>query len=197
MSSQQHTLDASEIPKLTYREQRRADQAELRRLFPGRKRRGPTRGLKYASRRARNPEHKITVTFMDSVRRVVGENSAQFICDCSNWVEDICPLNTVNWAQMNPDKKEQLYSKILGKYNLPENVDGKPVIDSLSFQCSTLYRQWRYRLKEKHFRGKSLAQAKDSRPLTVDKDEWDWLVFEYWDSDKQKKRSKTNTDNKM
>lgn len=118
-----------------------------------------------------------------------------------------------NWAQMNPDKKEQLYSKILvrdynndkhihlsffffflmayyyvlqGKYNLPEKVDEKPVIDALSFQCSSLYRHWRYRLKEKHFRGKSLAQAKDSRPLTVDKAEWDWLVFEYWNSDKQK-----------
>lgn len=73
-----------------------------------------------------------------------------------------------------------------GKYNLPEKVDGKPVVDSLSFQCSTLYRNWRFRLKEKHFRGKSLAEAKDSRPLTVDKDEWDWLVFDYWGSDKQK-----------
>ena len=73
-----------------------------------------------------------------------------------------------------------------GKYDLPEKVDGKTVIESLSFQCSTLYRQWRFRLKEKHFRGKSLAQAKDSRPLTIDKDEWDWLVFEYWGSDKQK-----------
>ncbi|XP_074301661.1 uncharacterized protein LOC141633075 isoform X3 [Silene latifolia] len=98
---------------------------------------------------------------------------------------------------MNPEKKDQLYSKIMAKYNLPEKVDGQPVIDSLSFQCSTLYRQWRYRLKENHFRGKKLAQAKDSRPLTLDKDEWDWLVFEYWGSDKQKKRSKTNTDNKM
>ncbi|XP_074267013.1 uncharacterized protein LOC141590314 [Silene latifolia] len=197
MSSEEHIQQASELPKLTYREKRRLDQAELRSLFPNRKRRGPTRGLKYASKRARNPEEKITVTFMDSVRRVVGDKAAEFISDCSNWVEEFCPLNTVNWAQMNPDKKKLLYSKIFGKYNLPETVDDKPVVDSLSFQCSTLYRHWRFRLKERYFRGKTLAQAKDSRPLTVDKEEWDWLVFEYWGSDKQKERSKTNTTNKL
>ncbi|XP_074302669.1 uncharacterized protein LOC141634360 isoform X2 [Silene latifolia] len=76
MTSEQHILQESEVPKLTYREQRRLDQAELRSKFPNRKR---------------------------------------------------------NWAQMNPEKKEQLYSKIMGKYNVPETVDGKPVIDSLSF----------------------------------------------------------------
>lgn len=94
-SSHQDSAARSEVPKLTYREQRRLDQAELVRKYPHRKRRGPTRGLKYASRRTRNPEEKVSVTFMDSVRRVVGEKAGEFICDCSNWVEDICPLNTL------------------------------------------------------------------------------------------------------
>uniref|UniRef100_A0A803KWD6 Uncharacterized protein n=1 Tax=Chenopodium quinoa TaxID=63459 RepID=A0A803KWD6_CHEQI len=100
-------------PRLTYREKRRIDQAELRQKFPDRKRRGPTRGLKYASKRARNPEENITLTFMDELRRVVGEKANEFICDCSNWVEEFCPLNALNWAKMDPDAKKSLYDKIL------------------------------------------------------------------------------------
>ncbi|XP_021759569.1 uncharacterized protein LOC110724447 isoform X3 [Chenopodium quinoa] len=164
-------------PRLTYREKRRIDQAELRQKFPDRKRRGPTRGLKYASKRARNPEENITLTFMDELRRVVGEKANEFICDCSNWVEEFCPLNALNWAKMDPDAKKSLYDKIL--------IGGSDATDALSFQCSILYRHWRFRLKEKYYRGKTKAEARDNRPSTIDPIQWDWLVYEYWSSPKQ------------
>ncbi|XP_021864954.2 uncharacterized protein [Spinacia oleracea] len=180
--SQPEIEQETEPLKLTYRQQRRLDQAALRLKFPGRKRRGPTRGIKYAPK-GMNSEEKVTVTFLDELRRVVGEKANEFICDCSNWVEEFCPLNSVNWAKMDPDQKQRLYDKILGKYNLPEKVGGANVVEALSFQCSILYRHWRFRLKEAHYRGKTKAQARANKPPTVDKEAW--------------RISKINTENKL
>uniref|UniRef100_A0A803N9A3 DUF4218 domain-containing protein n=1 Tax=Chenopodium quinoa TaxID=63459 RepID=A0A803N9A3_CHEQI len=100
-------------PRLTYREQRRIDQAELGKKYPDRKRRGLTRGLKYASKRTKNLDEKIIITFMDELRPVVGEKANEFICDCSNWVEEFCPLDALNWAKMDSSAKQSLYDKIL------------------------------------------------------------------------------------
>ncbi|KAL2903632.1 hypothetical protein RDABS01_002342 [Bienertia sinuspersici] len=106
---------------------------------------------------------------MDELRHVVGKKADEFICDCSNW----------------------------GKYDLPEKVAGADVTEALSFQCSMLYKHWRFRLKEQHFRNKSIAYAMNSRPNTIDVDKWTWLVCEYWNGEKQKRISKVNTENKI
>ncbi|KAL2906411.1 hypothetical protein RDABS01_005121, partial [Bienertia sinuspersici] len=84
-----------------------------------------------------------------------------------------------------------------GKYDLPENVTGADVTEDLSFQCSMLYKNWRFRLKEQHFRNKSIADAINTRPNTIDVDKWTWLVCEYWNAEKQKRISKVNTENKL
>ncbi|CAH9091488.1 unnamed protein product [Cuscuta epithymum] len=178
-------MSQSQPVKLTYREKRRLDQAELRRKFPNAKRRGPTRGKKYASRNQRNHEEKIKICFMDELRRVVGEKADEFICDCSKWVKEFCPLNSWNWAKMDSVAQDRLYAKIKGKYDLPERVDDVDVTEVLKLQCSMLYRNWRFRLKESHFRGKSKAQASSSRPTNIDREQWEWLVYEYWGSEKQ------------
>ncbi|KAL2897359.1 Proline-specific permease, partial [Bienertia sinuspersici] len=68
---------------------------------------------------------------------------------------------------------------------------------ALSFQCPMLYKNWRFRLKEQHFRNKSLADAINSRPNTIDVGKWTWLVCEYWNDEKQKHISKVNTENKL
>ncbi|KMT17711.1 hypothetical protein BVRB_2g036560 [Beta vulgaris subsp. vulgaris] len=93
-TSSEQTQPNDEPPKLTYREQRRLDQDELRQKFPDCKRRGPTRGMKYYTKRPRNSEEKVMVSFMDEVRRVIGEKADEFLCDCSKWVKEFCPLNT-------------------------------------------------------------------------------------------------------
>ncbi|XP_021714206.1 uncharacterized protein LOC110682232 isoform X2 [Chenopodium quinoa] len=98
---------------------------------------------------------------------------------------------------MDPDAKKSLYDKILAKYNLPEKIGGADATDALSFQCSILYRHWRFRLKEKYYRGKTKAEARDNRPSTIDPIQWDWLVYEYWSSPKQEAISKVNTANKL
>ncbi|CAH9091486.1 unnamed protein product [Cuscuta epithymum] len=190
-------MSQSQPVKLTYREKRRLDQAELRRKFPNAKRRGPTRGKKYASRNQRNHEEKIKICFMDELRRVVGEKADEFICDCSKWVKEFCPLNSWNWAKMDSVAQDRLYAKIKGKYDLPERVDDVDVTEVLKLQCSMLYRNWRFRLKESHFRGKSKAQASSSRPTNIDREQWEWLVYEYWGSEKQEEISKVNTINKL
>ncbi|KAL2934386.1 Phosphoglycerate kinase [Bienertia sinuspersici] len=161
-------------------------------------RRGPTRGKKYCPRMWNsNSEEKIKVYFMDELRRVVGEKAAEFICDCSNWVKEYCPLDSWNWAKMDKVAKNRLYDKIRGKYDLPEKVAGFDLTKALSFQCSMLYKHWRFRLKEQHFRNKSVADAINSRPNTIDVDKWTWLLCEYWNSEKKKHISKVNTENKL
>ncbi|KAL2901222.1 hypothetical protein RDABS01_026304 [Bienertia sinuspersici] len=60
-----------------------------------------------------------------------------------------------------------------------------------------LYKHWRFRLKEQHFRNKSVADAISSRPNTIDVGPWMWLVCEYWNNEKQKHISKVNTKNKL
>uniref|UniRef100_A0A803NAG6 Transposase, Ptta/En/Spm, plant n=1 Tax=Chenopodium quinoa TaxID=63459 RepID=A0A803NAG6_CHEQI len=157
----------------------------------------PPRYLKDVSKRATNLEEKITFTFMDELQRVVGEKTNEFICDCSNRVEEFCPLNALNWAKMDLDAKKSLYDKILAKYNLPEKIGGADATDALIFQCSILYRYWRFRLKEKYYRGKTKAEARDYRPSTIDPIQWDWLVYEYWSSPKQEAIRKVNTANKL
>ncbi|KAL2921405.1 Fibronectin-binding protein PlpA [Bienertia sinuspersici] len=80
--------------------------------------------------------------------------------------------------------KKQMSS--YGKYVLPEKVAGANVTEALSFQCSMLYKHWRFRLKEQHFRNKSIADAINSRPNTIDVDKWTWLHI-----------CKVNTENKL
>ncbi|KAL2943454.1 Protein DYAD, partial [Bienertia sinuspersici] len=176
--------------KLTYREKRRLEQAEHRLKYPNKKRRGPTRGKKYVSRTWNsNSEEKIKINFMDELRRVVGEKADEFICDCSNWVKEYCPVDSWNWAKMDKLAKQRLYDKI--------RVGGADVIEALSLQCSMLYEHWRFRLKEQHFRNKSVAEAINSRPSTINVDECTWLVCEYWNDEKRKRISKINTENKL
>ncbi|KAL2923494.1 hypothetical protein RDABS01_014985, partial [Bienertia sinuspersici] len=164
MEQQQQNVEASTeheptSPRLTYRQKRRLEQAELQLKFPDRKRRGPTRGKKYGPRMWNsNSEEKIKINFMDELRRVVGEKADEFICDYSNW----------------------------GKYDLPEKVGGADVTEALSFQCSMLYKHWRFRLKEQHFRDKSVADAINSRPNNIEVGPWTWLVCDYWNGEKQK-----------
>ncbi|KAL2942225.1 hypothetical protein RDABS01_030575, partial [Bienertia sinuspersici] len=161
-------------------------------------RRGPTRGKKYVSRTWNsNSEEKIKINFMDELRRVVGEKADEFICDCSNWVKEYCPVDSWNWAKMDKLAKQRLYDKIRGKYDLPDKVGDADVIEALSLQCSMLYKHWRFRLKEQHFRNKSVAEVINSRPSTINVDEWTWLVCEYWNDEKRKRISKINTENKL
>ncbi|KAL2901731.1 Fibronectin-binding protein PlpA [Bienertia sinuspersici] len=164
------TKHESTSPRLTYKQRRRLEQAKLRLKFPDRKRRGPTRGKKYGPRMWNsNSEEKIKINFIDELRCVVGEKAHKFICDCSN----------------------------CGKYDSLEKVAGADVTEALSFQCSMLYKHWRFRLKEQHFRNKSVADAINSRPNTIDVGKWTWLVCEYWNGEKQKHISKVNTENKL
>uniref|UniRef100_A0A803KV28 Uncharacterized protein n=1 Tax=Chenopodium quinoa TaxID=63459 RepID=A0A803KV28_CHEQI len=202
-NTQQHGEEASTneqatMTNLTYREKRRLEQAELRLKFPDRKRRGPTRGKKYASRVWNsNSEEKIKINFMDELRRVVGKKANEFICDWSNWVKEFCPLKSLNWSKMDSGAKERLYKKIRSKYDLPDMVAGANVTEALSFQCSMLYKHWRFRLKEQYFRNKSVTDAINSRPDTINANQWTWLVCEYWNDEKQKRISKVNTENKL
>ncbi|KAL2904318.1 Fibronectin-binding protein PlpA [Bienertia sinuspersici] len=161
-------------------------------------RRGPTRGKKYGPRMWNsNSEEKIKINFMDELHRVVGEKADEFICDCTNWVKEYCPLDSWNWAKMDKMAKNRLYDKIRTKYDLPEKVAGADVTEVLSFQCSMLYKHWRFRLKEQHFRDKSLVDAINSRPNNIDVGPWTWLVCDYWNGEKQKHISKVNTENKL
>ena len=73
-----------------------------------------------------------------------------------------------------------------GKYDLPDKVAGVDVTEALSFQCSMLYKHWRFRLKEQYFRKKSIADAINSKPDNIDANQWTWLVCEYWNDEKQK-----------
>uniref|UniRef100_A0A803N990 Uncharacterized protein n=1 Tax=Chenopodium quinoa TaxID=63459 RepID=A0A803N990_CHEQI len=123
---------------------------------------------------------------MDELRRVVGEKADEFICDCSDWVKEFCPLKSLNWAKMDSGAKQRLYKKIRSKYDLPDKVAGVDVTDALSFQCSMLYKHWRFGLKEKYFRNKSIADAINSRSDNIDDNQWTWLVCKYWNDEKQK-----------
>jgi hypothetical protein len=60
--------------------------------FLGHYKRGPTRGLKSRRWREKHPTIKPTAKISDSMRRVIGERSAEFISDCSRWVREYCPL---------------------------------------------------------------------------------------------------------
>ncbi|KAL2931591.1 Phosphomethylpyrimidine synthase [Bienertia sinuspersici] len=178
--------------KLTYQEKQRLEQAELRLKYPNQKRCGPTRGKKYVSRTWNsNFEEKIKINFMDELRRVVGEKTDEFICDYSNWMKEYCPIDSWNWAKIDKLAKQRLYDKIRGKYDLPDKVGGADVIEALSFQCLMLYKHWRFRLKEQHFRKKSVAEAINSRPNTINVDQWTWLVCEYWNDAKRKNMPQT------
>uniref|UniRef100_A0A803N463 Uncharacterized protein n=1 Tax=Chenopodium quinoa TaxID=63459 RepID=A0A803N463_CHEQI len=134
---------------------------------------------------------------MDELRRVVGEKADEFTCDCSNWVKEFCPLKSLFWSKMDSGAKERLYKKITSKYDLPDMVAGANVTEALSFQCSMLYKHWRFRLKEQYFRNKPVTDAINSRPDTIDANQWTWLVCEYWNDEKQKRISKVNTENKL
>ncbi|KAL2892977.1 hypothetical protein RDABS01_008886 [Bienertia sinuspersici] len=130
------TEHESTSPRLTYRQKRRLEQAELRLKFPDRKRHGPMTGKKYGPRMWNsNSEAKIKINFMDELRRVVGKKADEFICDFSNWVKEYCPLDSwVNMIYLN--RLLVLIIRDLGS--------------------------------EQHFRNKSIADAINRRPNTID-----------------------------
>ncbi|KAL2900710.1 hypothetical protein RDABS01_025792 [Bienertia sinuspersici] len=67
-------------------------------------------------------------------------------------------------------------------------VAGADITEALIFECSMLYKHWRFRLKEQHYKNK---------PHTIDVGKWTWLVYEYWNGEKQKHISKVNNENKL
>uniref|UniRef100_A0A803N0U7 Uncharacterized protein n=1 Tax=Chenopodium quinoa TaxID=63459 RepID=A0A803N0U7_CHEQI len=106
------------------------EQVEHRQKFPDRKRRGPTRGKKCVTKMWNpNFEEKININFMDELQRVVGEKADEFICDCSNWVKEFCPLKSLNWAKTDSGAKERLYKKIRLKEQYFRN---KSIVDAIN-----------------------------------------------------------------
>ncbi|KAL2923304.1 hypothetical protein RDABS01_014795 [Bienertia sinuspersici] len=83
------------------------------------------------------------------------------------------------------------------KYDLPEKVAGVDVTEALSFQCSMLYKHWIFRLKEQHFRDKSVVDVINSKRNNIDVGPWTWVVCDYWNGEKQKHISKVNIENKL
>ncbi|KMS94868.1 hypothetical protein BVRB_014540, partial [Beta vulgaris subsp. vulgaris] len=126
-TSSEQTQPDDEPPKLTYREQRRLDQDELRQKFPDRKRRGPTRGMKYYTKRPRNSEEKVTVSFMDEVRRVIGEKADEFLCDCSKWMNEppVVPTQDLEGSSEAVQvEQEPIYVRLFEKTKKHKNKDG-------------------------------------------------------------------------
>ncbi|KAL2924709.1 putative membrane protein ycf78, partial [Bienertia sinuspersici] len=55
--------------------------------------------------------------------------------------------------------------------------EGSHIDKALKIQCSSLYRNWRERLKSENFsKCKSLKEAERAYPAGVDIDQWKWLV---------------------
>ncbi|XP_022880427.1 uncharacterized protein LOC111397656 [Olea europaea var. sylvestris] len=74
-------------------------------------------------------------------------------------------------------KKKKLYDRVLAKFKLELTVEHvhKCVNDALARR----YRDYRCRLKEKYFNGKTLDDAMKNHPIDIKQVDWDWLC-QYW-----------------
>jgi len=70
------------------------------------------------------------------------------------------------------------------EWKFPPEAKGIDVARAVELQCMMLLRGWRYRLKEKHFAGKTATEAIKNKPPEVNRDKWNWLV-NHWADPKQ------------
>lgn len=175
---------------MSYRQKRRIQQLQR---GHGKRTRGQTQGIKWKKERNHKLGVKPSLRITKDMKRIVGENTNQFITEVGNWVRTMLPLRCRRWNDMDAEHKQRLFNKIKVKWILSE---GENIDQAVENQCKILYRQWRYRLKEKYFDGFSIAEAMSNCPEGVHPDDWRWIVEKHWGSEKHKRISQVNRANR-
>ncbi|XP_022898013.1 uncharacterized protein LOC111411689 isoform X3 [Olea europaea var. sylvestris] len=140
-----------------------------------RKGRGPTRGK--GTDDIVSAAGKISLEISKKLGRAIGNQQARLASECGYVVRSFAPLCYKRWIDIPYEEKNKLYDRVLAKFKLDLTVEHvhKCVNDTLARR----YRDYRCRLKEKYFNGKTLDDAMKNCPTDIKQVDWDWLC-QYW-----------------
>ncbi|XP_021715864.1 uncharacterized protein LOC110683767 isoform X2 [Chenopodium quinoa] len=130
------------------------------------------------------PGEKIYVEFnKDGIP--VGKNSSLFAFFLGEQVRNsaVIPLQVKDWEDIQPDKKEHLWSCVLEKCSFDDPEIRK---DSVLKHARKLYRDSRHKLKRKYYDDPNLktkAERLKNKPEKLLKADWKYLV-EFWSDEK-------------
>ncbi|CAA2970387.1 Hypothetical predicted protein [Olea europaea subsp. europaea] len=134
-----------------------------------RKGRGPTRGK--GTDDIVSAAGKISLKIYKKMGRAIGNQQARLASECGYVVQSFAPLCYKRWIDIPNEEKNKLYDRVLAKFKLDLTVAhvNKCVNDTLARR----YRDYRCRLKEKYFNGKTLDDAMKNCPTDIKQDDWD------------------------
>ncbi|CAA2958128.1 Hypothetical predicted protein [Olea europaea subsp. europaea] len=137
--------------------------------------RGPTRGK--GTDDIVSAAGKISLEISKKLGRAIGNQQALLASECGYIVRYFAPLCYKRWIDIPYEEKNKLYDRVLAKFKLDLTVEHvhKCVNDTLARR----YRDYRCRLKEKYFNGKTLDDAMKNCPTDIKQVDWDWLC-QYW-----------------
>ncbi|XP_049391426.1 uncharacterized protein LOC125855756 [Solanum stenotomum] len=128
------------------------------------------------------PGEKLKVTFYQN--QVVGQNHTSFTRHLGLIVHDrnMCPLRVHSWMDIEENKLEHMWAVVTEKFDSDDMNDQK---DNVLQHMRKLWNNWRGSL-HKNVKSKSLHEVLKDVPMGVEKSDWEWLVKEYFLSEKYK-----------
>ncbi|KAG6483620.1 hypothetical protein ZIOFF_060271 [Zingiber officinale] len=128
--------------------------------------------------------------------RAVGLNHQAFTRHLGIIVRDgnICPVRVLAWNKIGEDAKNHMWAAVTDKF---KNDDIELYREATLKHMQQLWKNWRCEMNSKFVKPcKTRQEVLQNVPKGMDKQDWEWLVKEYFLSESFQKMSKTNTQNR-
>ncbi|XP_050203343.1 uncharacterized protein LOC126661173 [Mercurialis annua] len=133
---------------------------------------------------------KLNVTFYNN--RAVGQNHKCFTRHLGKIIRDrqICPLNVRSWKEIPEERKNHMWDSVTEKFEADDLLDHR---DDVLHHMRELWNKWRGKMHIKNVKNMSEQEALNCVPNGVHKDDWEWLVKNYYSDKKYKEVSIRNS----
>ncbi|KAG6510526.1 hypothetical protein ZIOFF_028550 [Zingiber officinale] len=128
--------------------------------------------------------------------RAVGLNHQAFTRHLGIIIRDgnICPVRVLAWNKIGEDAKNHMWAAVTDKF---KNDDIELYREATLKHMQQLWKNWRCEMNSKFVKPcKTRQEVLQNVPKGMDKQDWEWLVKEYFLSESFQKMSKTNTQNR-
>ncbi|CAH9147441.1 unnamed protein product [Cuscuta epithymum] len=136
---------------------------------------------------------KLKVRFYN--KRVAGENHKSFSRHLGKIIRNrqICPLTVTEWANIDEDKKDHMWAAVTEVFEGFDLLDRR---DDVLSHMRELWNKWRGWMHFKYVKKRTPLEALKKVPPGVTKEDWGWLIKNYYFTPEYKAKSERGSKNR-
>ncbi|KAG8381923.1 hypothetical protein BUALT_Bualt05G0023200 [Buddleja alternifolia] len=154
------------------------------------RKRGITTGISVEKKRRKG--EKLEVTIHPHRQRIVGHNAKEVKTEICVVLKQHAPLQYAYWKDIPTENKKKMWLAMKQKFNLQEDFKVKDIVYQ---QMNRQYRSRRHKLHQYYICNKDGEDILHQPPSGVIPEDWE-LLINYFESDKFKKVSNRNKENR-